>query len=144
MLTDEQVDCAVTWWKNILKNPKFDTLGETRGKSIGDQPAALAEIMATASHKEPESEVLDRFAEILRSKLKEATTDKDAKWFSLGTDYTPDKILGDAYVEALGSDFEGWFSGMLIFPWKTMMWFRDSGVQVSYGYGAETEELLLT
>jgi len=141
-LTQAQIDCAVEWWKSVLKNPKFDMLGETRGKSIGDEPVAFAEMFATAHHNQPQDNVLDGFAKALQTKLQELPSKSD--WFTLSTDYDPCTILDDSYREALGLNFEGHYSGMLTFPWKTVMWFEHGGVQVSYGYGAEAKELLLT
>ncbi len=133
-LSQEQIDYAVKWWMDILKRPKFNTLGDSR-RTHSDEPALFAEVMATVLNRE--SNLSDAQIELFGSDLKQALALPGRHEMYLGVDYWPDKILSEAGHAA------GFPDEMTIFPWKTSMTFRNGGVQVKYGYGAPDVELLL-
>ncbi len=135
-ITQPQAEAAAKWWADALRNPKFDTLGETRGDQRSDPGGrvAMAEVMATvmAAQQEPNDEAFERFAVALAKAL----TGISANGYTghVGVDYGPCAVLADAANTA----------GLkALFPWKTGMNFNDGGVQVSYGYGAPYKEILL-
>jgi len=136
-LTEKQIDVAVAWWLKALENPKFDTLGKTRGNPEADPQGsvAMAEIMATTLHRAPASESMQRFEEALRTALqREFRSGWDAE---LDSDYGPTGLLGEVANQAR---LPG--AGIATFPWKATMQFENGGVRVSCGYGAPWEELL--
>ena len=123
-LTDEQIEKAVNWWTERIKQPTFD--------AGADSPEMkLAETMAQMLTSTVAEGSIDKFKNALRSALK----NKDYYPFQgIHTDYHPDPILFEAAKDAGISSNN--------FPWKTSMYFRDDGsVQVSLGYGAALEDL---
>lgn len=127
-LTNEQIEAAVAWWCKVLRNPKYDNLGPTRGQDpeetrVNEMSSLLAMMLPKS-----DSSVIDKFGNELRNKFQ-----RDAAPYCIGVDYGPDGFLGEAAKK----------SGMKTeFPWKTIMWFENGGVQVRYGYGAKEEEIL--
>lgn len=130
MLSDEQVECAVKWWEDLLKQPMFDALSEQERQSDPGQHMAMAELLATMAAEGRTATQIARFGAALRAELKESAV------YSIGVDYHPDRILWNA-LQAAGIDDD-----LTALPWKTTMWFRDGGVQVLLGYGGEVIELL--
>ena len=125
-LTDKQINCAVEWWKNAITGiPKFD-MGDSGDVGLS------AMMLATMAHQDLSLDVLERFGDNLRRALSE-----DRPWYSIGVDYDPDPILAKAFEQAGGGD-----SSKTVFPWKTVMWFRNGGVSIRHGYNADVEELL--
>ena len=121
-LTEKQIELAVNWWGEALRNPKFQTLSQGERSDPGSRPAAMAEIMAKAFHKEPPQDIIEQFKKALAEKLKAGNT-------YLSVDYHPSKTLADALEEA-GAD------GGMRLPWKTHMNFNEDGsVEVACGYG---------
>ncbi len=135
-ITQPQAEAAAKWWADALRNPKFDTLGETRGDQRSDPGGrvAMAEVMATvmAAQQEPNDEAFERFAVALAKALTGISAHGYAGHISV--DYGPCAVLSDA---ANAAELKA------LFPWKTHMTFNDGGVQVSYGYGAPYKEILL-
>lgn len=130
-LTKAQIEVAVAWWMDKLRAPKFDTLGPHRRS---DDPAALAEIMATVAPR-PDPESIAAFGQALQHILEQ--WDKPFPCI-LRVDYHPGLLLAQAAEEA-GLDP----GNITLFPWKTTMWLKtDGSVTVCYGYGAPEEILL--
>ena len=121
-LTEKQIELAVNWWGEALRNPKFQTLSPGERNDPGSQPAAMAEIMAAAFHKEPGQEIIEKFKLALKARLEAGKT-------YLSVDYDPSPTLQESLDEADSA-------GMLRLPWKTHMNFNDDGtVEVACGYG---------
>lgn len=124
-LSQEQIKAACEWWGKALLNPKFDNGDDSNAGGMGMVLAILA------NGNGPSAESVKRF-EVELSQILSRETDKPS-YFSIGTDYGPDTILGTAAALA----------GIATqFPWKTDMTFKDGGVQVAYGYRAQPVELL--
>ena len=87
--------------------------------------------LALMAAKPVDKEKIGPFKEALAEGLK---TNKFAMG-GLGVDYGPCEILHDAMVKADIPTNNA--------PWKTNMNFHDGGVQVSYGYAAPWENLLI-
>jgi len=131
-LSDKQIETAVNWWVQALKNPTFDAGGSREANGH----LAWAEVLVARVHQEAHFELLNRFKENLYSELRRL--DKLSYGYAdLSVDYQPCGILYDAWVAAGGDG-----GSSMIFPWKTCMWFEHGGVQVRCGYTAEQEELL--
>jgi hypothetical protein len=118
---------AAKWWRNVLEN-----------RNVGD--AKLEENNAawnlfrffTAQEESRPTEDLDRFEEILTSKIEKNLEKGD---FCIGVDYDPDLILANSAKEAgLRIGFGGW-------PFKTVMWIDDTKIEVKEGYGAPCKEI---
>lgn len=139
MLTETQIEVAVDWWAKALVNPKFDTLGKTRGDPQADPKgaAAMSELMAADLHTNPSKEAIAQFREALRTHLQGIAEEAPDRMFGyLGVDYWPEQPLADA-LTAAGIEVK-----QTTLPWKTSMQFVDGGVKVSSGYGADWETLL--
>lgn len=127
-LTDEQVDVAVKWWTNDLKDPTFQQVESGQEDARAIVTKGLAHY---ARGRGPKEEKIRKFSRALRKKLKESNGQ------SLSTDYNPGTILSEALEEA---DIEDRTFNLSI---KTFMRFDLDGVQVSHGYRAPLEELIL-
>ncbi len=131
----KQIDAAVAWWVAAIKRPRFDNLGP---RHPGEDPQErrsneFASIMAMTMPR-PDEEAITRFGEALRQAL---TAVADQPPYCIAVDYGPDRFLSDVLQQA-GID-----PSITSLPWKTVMWFEKGGVQVSCGYGAKQEEILL-
>lgn len=124
MLTKEQIGVAVEWWAKALRNPKFDNGDDS---NAGGMAMVLA-LMARGNG--PSAGQIETFKSALAVELEKAKND----YYSVNTDYGPGYVLG------LAADKAG-ISGSA-FPWKTMMYFQNGGVQVACGYGAKAVELM--
>lgn len=126
ILSEAQVEAACDWWAKAVVNPKMDNGGQFGAWGM----AAVLALMTT--QKNVDESMVDKFKEALRKRLRILT--KNDFFHSIYVDYGPDLLLGGAMEEAGISGRNA--------PWKTCMWFRDGGVQVSHGYGAETQDIL--
>lgn len=126
ILSDEQISTAVEWWANVIRSPKFDN-------GASDPANIFASLMAsTLANRNPVTdEQVATFKSALAKNLSCATTRYNAE---LHVDYHPNELLFSAALAAGISDS--------LFPWKTNMWFRKGGVQVSCGYRAPIEHVL--
>lgn len=123
-LTDEQINGAVDWWANALRNPKFDNGDDS---PIGGLAMMLA---ITGRRGGPTEAQIATFKELLTAELAKEMDEYD----DLSTDYHPCSEL------SLCADVAGIDDSH--FPWKTIMNFRNGNIQVAYGYGAKLVELL--
>ena len=121
--TERTADRAVELWKRMLRNPKYDNLGNT-GTTQERRTSEMASLMAMTISSNVTEENLEKFG----AELKRRILDESRR--TLGADYGPDRILSEC-AEAAGLEVE--------FPWKTVMHVYDDRVSLSYGYGAEDE-----
>ena len=127
--TERTARRAVTLWKRMLTNPKYDYLGEHCSREDAAQHFQM-EAMGISPTKLPNnstSELLDAFGDELYKRLMDDSLSSYERK-TLGVDYGPDKILAEAASSA-GLKME--------FPYKTMMWVHDEYISVRYGYGAD-------
>lgn len=121
-LTTEQIEVAVDWWADVIQQPKFDN---------GDNSVAGGMCMMLALKNA--SGVSPEQVEAFKSALSKRLTGED-EYFTLGSDYGPEIVLDDVFSEAGISKSNC--------PWKTVMYFQNGGVSVSYGYRADKKKLL--
>lgn len=124
-LTEGQVAAAVDWWAMSLKRPKFDNGDDS-------QQGAVTMMFAMMGNKPVGAEKLKQFRISLRKRLE---ANEAAARTGIHVDYHPDQILRDSAIEA------GINPSITSFSWKTMMWFKSGGVQVSAGYGAPIQTI---
>lgn len=118
---------AAELWVCLLRNPKYDNLGDGPSSPEERMSCGMASVMASMLPNNATDEILELF----RAALLRRMTDTSKSVYSrnsLHVDYGPDEILGDAAKEA-GLKMQ--------FPWKTNMWVGDNNVSVRNGYGAE-------
>lgn len=135
---------AAAWWADRLRSPGVMNAGSRQERELGarDENLEFAEVLATtlahtaAAERDPDS--VDRFEGVLAGKIDEALRAAGPYGITLGTDYHPDLILGDAAEETGVSG-----DGMTTFPWKTRMRVEPGRVQVAAGYGAGWVDLEL-
>lgn len=123
-LSAEQIQKATQWWTEAIKKPRFDN-----GDSSRQGGMAMLLAMLLADEVAPDTEDnYEAFRAALEAELK---SDAFNPYWGLDVDYGPDRTLAAA-ANASGINTS-------LFPWKTHMWFKETGeVQVSAGYGAET------
>lgn len=125
------VDRACALWVAMLKNPRYDNLGEDSPESPESIFAnKMSSVLAAAIPKNNNDTILAAFAAALKRRLMEGepSTGGGKRYHSyFSVDYGPDKILSDSAQEA-GLKME--------FPWKTTMSLGADYVSVGYGYGA--------
>ena len=132
ILTQEQIEKAVDWWANAIRQPRFDGLSDTERADPANDGYQMAEMMATLAVKPKTEEQMDAFKKALRDELLSSEYNPGR---GLRVDYGPCIVLHNA-AEKAG------IGGGIIFPWKTDMYFRDDGsVRVSAGYGSPMERL---
>jgi len=129
---DRIKDRACELWVRALRDPTYDTLGETRKDPRADPTGgvALCERLATASRIASTKEVLERFRVALRAAMVDG--DHEQNWRYMSVDYGPDAVLRKA-GEAAGL--------RTAFPWKTTVCIETGNVAhvaFSMGYGART------
>ena len=138
---------AAAWWRAQLAAPghagKFNN-GDT---SPAGETVQIMASMAALFSREPASDALDRFEQLLFQALWERM-ERDpspskpeykgsARYTVLSVDYGPEGELRKAAQDA----------GVSGFPWKTTMWVHwDANpakcyTEVRYGYGAPTQRL---
>ena len=121
-LTNNQIDIAVEWWGNILKNPKFEH---------GDysETGMLTKFIAKHCQNPITNEGIKKFKINLKKLLKNMNKSKyRIDPYQLSCDYHPCLTLFNAIKNTKINDNN--------FPWKTMMRFDENGkVFISYGYG---------
>lgn len=123
-ITQEQAQIAAQWWADQIAAPKFDN---------GDDSNAggMAMALAMMAHNPVESDSVEEF----KNELEALIIDRQPR--GIHVDYGPDAILSDAAKMAGMVD-----GGIVQFPWKTNMWLRDGGIEVSCGYGSPNKTLL--
>lgn len=105
-------NAAATWWANKVCSPTFDN---------GDHSDAGGFTRMLA---------IQKMIQALEPKIEEVLTRMGDYGMTLGVDYGPDPILGDAARAADISTSK--------FPLKTMMWIYKDYVTVSSGYRGRT------
>lgn len=113
---------AASWWANKLNNPSFDN---------GDTESGLASMLAMSVARMSPDLTIDqkqRFFNVLAPEIEKNLV--RAGSVSLGVDYGPDPILGDA------ADSSGVPTSR--FPWKTHMYVYPDYVTVSVGYHGQS------
>lgn len=120
-LTEKQIEIAVEWWANQMRNPTVDN-DDSTGMS------GLAGILSSSMVKDVSDEKIEKFKKALSNILEGSTN------YSMGCDYNPCVPLADA-MKSSGIPAEN-------APQKTNMLFWDKGVKVSEGYAAEWVTLL--
>ena len=124
MLTDNQIEIAVRWWMDALKNPTF------KDDKDGAEISTAFMFVKIAQRLNPVSEdKIKLFGDNLRNILQN-TRNRTI----LCTDYDPDDILSEALEKAGIKD--------AVMPWKTTMWMLENTVKVACGYGADYISLI--
>jgi len=119
---------AAHWWAQFLESPVMPDNGDRSGNGV--MTSGLASILQDAER----SKLPPNAAQKFEGALSDLLIDKDG-WNCFGVDYSPDRILQQAAVNA------GFALGMTVLPWKTTMWIEGDKVTVRAGYGAEIEEI---
>lgn len=119
-------DRAVALWIRMLRNPKYDNMGET-GTPEERQINAMAGKRASMRSSNATNDILALFGKELRRRILDSEQPLYSRT-SLSVDYGPDTILADA-AEHAGLEMQ--------FPWKTNIYIRSTCLSVSFGYGAE-------
>jgi hypothetical protein len=132
---------AARWWADQL-SPQ----SEARN---GDATSEMFALAAKAAQAQPTLEQVEIFRAHLEAAIvpylhshawAEAVADNPQRGSALrtiGVDYGPDAILGDA-LEAAGIPAR---KGTLLLPIKTVMWVNPGQVKVGLGYNAPPVEL---
>lgn len=122
---------AAKWWREALRNPRFDNGGTS-------QHDTMVSMMASMGRTPPSAEQLDKFETALREAMA-FFYNQNKFWESgcnfcraLRVDYNADQLLESAYGKAFGQQ-----STINTFPWKTRMFVSPGKVEVGCGYGAE-------
>jgi hypothetical protein len=131
--TKEQIDKAVNWWGEVLKNPKYDNGDKSDSGELGMMLGMMA-------RKEITHTDIEKFKDNLR-KIMEQKEPYGSANLDLSCDYYPCQELVEATKGTSIEDSN--------FPWKTDMIFKQefinhhliSKVLVSYGYSAPLEEI---
>ena len=124
-LTKQQIEKAVNWWGEVLKNPKYDN-GDNSGNGI------LTKVLTLKRQDNVSNKDIRKFQDNLRRILEQDECDYHS--FILTCDYTPNKNLRNATKGTNINETD--------FPWKTTMVFRKGGkVLVRYGYSSPWKEL---
>jgi hypothetical protein len=128
-----EVVAAAKWWRDAMRNPKFDN-GDN--SPTGGMTMAMA-LMGRKTHP---VEVLDKFEAALRRNIvarineRKGWCPESPGWCSyartLSVDYNPDAVLSDSLAES------GESPGLTSLPWKTVMWINPGEVKVACGYRA--------
>ena len=130
LLTDEQIEKAVNWWADAIRQPKLDGLNDTERADPKNDSYQMAEMMATLAVKPKTEKQLDDFKKALRDEL---LSSEYNPYHGLRVDYGPCLELHNA-AEKAG------IGGGITFPWKTNMCFHDDGsIKVSAGHRAPME-----
>lgn len=134
-LTERQIEVATRWWADALNEGHFDN-GE-RGLANAFA-GAMTSILHGRAGITPETTAA--FARELGAILRAGSMEYQGRQFQtcgmISTDYHPDIFLGTALARADITDNKA------TLPWKTVMWFKDGGVQVAAGYGARAQWIL--
>jgi len=125
-IDERLIDRAVEIWKRLLRNPKYDNVGDTG--SIGDKKRG--QITSLLAHTLPNNVTEERL-ELFGKALEKQLLSKDENIydrFYMHVDYGPNKILELSAEE----------SGLVMeWPWKTMVRILENMIYVTSGYGAE-------
>lgn len=127
-ITNKQIDKAVNWWGEILKNPKFDH-GDDRWEGRFCQ--FLGKRLADTN------QITDEDIKIFKANLRAILLSKKADSYMdriLTCDYAPCLSLMEA-TRNTNIKSEN-------FPWKTTMWLKENGtVELRYGYGQSIQTI---
>lgn len=128
-LTENMAKVAAKWWADRLREgAKLDNADPSK---IGGMTFMMGKMLQSSMAQKRSFEQIQLFEDILYKKL----LDYDHFW--IGIDYHPIKIFIEAAKEA------GFELSMSCLPWKTHMYFDESGeVTVRYGYGAQPKTIL--
>ena len=125
------VDRAVEVWKRLLRNPKYDAVGDDVESQRANPHMAFASLLAhNCRNNAEEPGVLDKFGEALRKRLMEKDPEYHCFETHLSVDYDPCRTLHQAAEEA-GLKMQ--------WPWKTTMHLDTDNLCVGVGYGAPYE-----
>ena len=132
--TPQQIDAAVTWWQAAIQAPSFSVLSDAERARVDGIPMTVGEGLARqlADRHHPTPEQVARFGEVLRTHRSQTF---DA--FAFATLYVDYSVAGELREMAETAGVHP-----SVFPAKTIMEFRDGGVQVGCGYGQPFEDLL--
>lgn len=119
-------NAAATWWAHKVCSPTFDN-GDT--SDAGGFTSMLAMMNATLTPT-PSDDQIQKMIRALEPKIEEVLERMQDYGMTLGVDYGPDPILGDAARAADISTSK--------FSWKTVMWIRQDYVTVAVGYHGRT------
>ena len=138
-MTGEQIDAAVDWWANRLRDKKFSGLSaeeRTNGENSGYQ---MAEMLAGGMAREEAADISDEQIKLFKIALGHLILDRLSNgngFVCLSVDYGPDMNLAKC-LESANLPVSS-----TILPWKTTMWLSEErGVQLGYGYGAEAKKI---
>ncbi len=118
ILTNNQIDKAVTWWMNNIQHPSHR---QVKPEQETEQTILGAGMSAMLVEEIPNKKIMD-FGMALRGQL------KDYNPHYIRVDYHPDKILSKA-AEMAELPEHNWSI-------KTSMEFSGGAVSVSEGYGS--------
>lgn len=122
-------EAVSAWWAEQLGAPVYrmvDSRASGNDRLAADFSAAL---MHTIADRHPVSrEQGEKFIAALIPKIEDQLSRTGQ--VTLGVDYGPDRILGEA-AEAADIDKSR-------FPWKTVTWIKETHVAASLGYGGKT------
>ena len=138
-MTAEQIDAAVDWWADRLRNKQFSGLSPEERMSGENTGYQVAEMMAGDMSKKEAANITDEQVKLFKISLGHLITDRVAKgngFVYLSVDYGPDMNLAQCL------EFAGLPVSSTILPWKTTMWLTEErGVEVAAGYRAEMEKI---
>jgi hypothetical protein len=124
ILSKTQVELAVNWWADAIRNPKHDN-GDS--SSTGGVTMALATMLSNNVITE---EQIELFKQTLTSELED---NENIARYGIHCDYGPCLSLETAMNSGDIPPIQA--------PWKTNMRFAEGKVFVSYGYAAPEIEL---
>lgn len=116
-------EALARWWAVKIGRPIWHDNGDK--SEHGFMAGALMGIVASKD-PDPDAASYDAFVIRLAGRIRESMSIGSRPWASIGTDYAPDRELGDSATEA----------GIPLsrFPWKTNTWATPDHVTVSDGY----------
>jgi len=122
---------AAKWWADFLRNGNAP-LDNGDKSETGAMTFILASLLHSAETSNTRPDDAQKFEDALASILE---TQKDERWFSIGVDYNPDRILLEAARIACVD------LGSTKLPWKTSMHIDQGKITYRLGYGGESKTL---
>lgn len=119
---------AAELWVRMLRNPKYDNLGDGPAEPQERLISNFAGAMATMIPSNATEEKLEEFRCELIRRMSDSSVDLYRRQ-SQHVDYGPDGFLHDC-AKAVGLKME--------FPWKTNVWVNSECISVRNGYGADS------
>ena len=117
------------WWADQLRGTAKLDNGDP--SPAGGMTMMLAMVLQADEHAARDMGKVDEFEKALADELEKF----EDKWFCVGVDYEPDRLLSDV------ANHVGLPTGQVSFPWKTSMRFHQGKVTVACGYGASAVEI---